>query len=438
MNSKKFINLAKEAGLEASELTITKNTNLSFSLFHSELDSYSVSTSSKILARGIYNGKIGTATTEKDDASTYDFLISTIKTAASLNEKEEKPIIFKGSKKYYKKNVYSKELEHWKDEEKIDLLHKLEDKLKSLDSRVSEVEVQYSENSSEEIFTNSYGLNLKNKSNYFYIYGSVVVKEGDEIKSGGDIFLENDPSKFDLDKFATKIVNDAVSLLNGKPIKNKKYKAVLAPDVVSSLLSALLSSCSAEKVQKHSSLFEGKLNQKVLSKKITVDEKPLTKNCFFTYFDDEGVACKNKRVFDKGVLLTYFYNLETAAKDGVESTGNGSRSGSKIGISFGNLVLKPGKLSQEELFKKIKNGVYITDISGLHAGLNADSGNFSLQSEGYLIKDGKKDSPLTLITIAGNLFNLFNDVIALGNDSKLTLSSNTVPSIAVKNIAVNS
>ena len=87
---------------------------------------------------------------------------------------------------------------------------------------------------------------------------------------------------------------------------------------------------------------------------------------------------------------------------------------------------------------KIKNGVYITDISGLHAGLNADSGNFSLQSEGYLIKDGKKDSPLTLITIAGNLFNLFNDVIALGNDSKLTLSSNTVPSIAVKNIAVNS
>lgn len=438
MNSKKFIKLASESGLEASEIVITKNTNFSFSLFHSEIDSYSVSTSSKILARGIFNGKIGSATTEKDDATTSSFLINTIKTAASLNEKEEKPIIFEGSKKYHKKNVYSKALEEWKAEDKIELLHKLEDKLKSLDSRVSEVQVEYIENSSEENFSNSYGLNLKNKGNYFYIYGSVVVKEGDEIKSGGDIFLDSDPSKFDLDKFATKIVNEAISLLHGTPIKNKKYKAVLSPDVVSSLLNALLSSCSAEAVQKHSSLLEGKLNTKVLSKKITIDEKPLTKNCFFTYFDDEGVACENKRVFDKGVLKTYFYNLETAAKDGVESTGNASRSGSKMGISFSNIVLKPGKLSQEELFAKIKNGVYITDINGLHAGLNPESGDFSLQSEGYHVVDGKKAGPLTLITIAGNLFKVFNDVIAVGNDHKLTLSSNDVPSLAVKNIAVNS
>ncbi len=438
MNSKKFINLAKEAGFEASEIVVSKNTNFSFSLFRSELDSYSVSTSSKILARGIYKGKIGTANTEKDDATTADFLINTIKDAALLNEKAEKPIIFEGSKKYHKKNIYSKALEEWKVEDKIALLHKVEDTLKSLDKRVTEVQVQYSENSSEESFVNSYGVNLKNKNNYFYIYGSVVVKEGNEIKSGGDIFLDSDPSKFDVETFAKKIVGDAISLLNGTPIKNKKYKAVLSPDVVSSLLNALLGSCSAEEVQKHSSLFEGKLNTQVLSKKITIDEKPLTKNCFFTYFDDEGVACENKRVFDKGVLKTYFYNLETAAKDGVSSTGNASRHGSKMGITFNNIVLKPGKLSQDDLFAKIKNGVYITDISGLHAGLNPESGDFSLQSEGYHVVDGKKAGPLTLITIAGNLFKLFNDVLALGNDSKLTLSSTNVPSIAVKNIAVNS
>ena len=109
-----------------------------------------------------------------------------------------------------------------------------------------------------------------------------------------------------------------------------------------------------------------------------------------------------------------------------------------MGISFSNIVLKPGKLSQEELFTKIKNGVYITDINGLHAGLNPESGDFSLQSEGYHVVDGKKAGPLTLITIAGNLFKVFNDVIAVGNDHKLTLSSNDVPSLAVKNIAVNS
>ena len=437
MNSKKFIQLATECGLSASLITVSKVSRLSFSLFHGEIDSYSKSTTSKILASGIYKGKLASASTEKDDASTAQFLIEQIKEGASLIEKKAKPEIYKGSKRYHKKNLYSKELAAWEDSKKLELLHELEDTLKGLDPRVSEVEVSYSEVDSDFSFTNSYGLNLKNKSNYYYFYGSVVVKDGDEVKSYGDIFLDSDPSKFHLKEFAQEIVQNAVSLLHGTGLKSKKYKAVLNQDVVSSLLNALLSNVSAEKVQKHSSLLEGKLGQQVLSKKISVDERPLEKNCFFSYFDDEGVATTNKKVFSRGKLVTYFYNLETAAKDGVESTGNAARAGGKMGISFNNIVLKPGKLSEEELFEKIKNGVYITSISGLHAGLNDTSGDFSLQAEGFHVKDGKKAGPLTLITIAGNLYDVFKDVIAVGNNSKLTLSSTNTPSIAVKNIAVN-
>ena len=427
MNSKKFIQLAKENNFEASEIVTSKSSNFSFSLFHGEIDSYSVSTSSRIIARGIVDGKIGFATTEKDDNTTADY----------LTEKEEKPIIFKGSKKYHRKNTFSKALVEWKAEDKIDLLHKVEEKLKSLDKRVSEVEVAYSERENEGTFVNSYGLNLKQHSNYASIYASAVVKDGEEIKTYGDIWLSDDPSTFDLDKFCEKIVKEAVSLLHGTTIKAKKYKAVLNPDVVSSLLGALLSSLDAEEVQKHSSFFEGKLNQQVLSKKITIDEKPLTKNCFFTYFDDEGVACVNKKVFSRGKLLTYFHNLETAEKAGCESTGNAARRGAKMGIDFVNIVLKPGKLTEDELFSKIKDGVYITDVAGLHAGLNAQSGDFSLQAQGYHVKDGKKSGPLTLITVAGNLLSVFNDVIALGNNTKLSLSSINCPSIAIKNLKVS-
>lgn len=438
MNSKKFILEAEKAGLEASEIVVTKSSSLSFELFHGELNSYTVSTSSKILARGIYNGKLGSTSTEKDDATTYHFLINEIKEHATYSEKEEAPIIFKGSKKYHKKNVFSQELEEWKTEDKIALLHKIEDKLKGMDPRITEVEVAYKDVVSDESFYNSYGLALKNKSNYFYIYASVVVKDGDDVKSNGDIFLSSKPSEFNLDEFTQKVVDSTVSLLNGKPIKNKKYKAVFNQDVVSSLLGALLSGLSAEEVQKQSSLFVGKLNQEVLSKKISIDEKPLTKNCFFTYFDDEGVASQNKKLFSRGKLLTYLYNLETAAKDGVESTGNGSRAGGKMGISFSNIVLKPGKLSEEQLFEKVKNGVYITEINGLHAGLDPRSGDFSLQASGYFVTDGKKAGPLTLITVSGNLVKLFNDVIAVGNNSKLTLSSIDTPSIAFKNVGVSS
>lgn len=438
MNSKKFILAAKEAGLSASELIISKSSSFSFGLFHGELDSYSVSSSSSILSRGIYKGKMGAFSTEKDDATTIDTIIENIKANASLSEKEEKPVIFEGSKKYHKKNVYNPELDKWKAEDKIALLHQVEEAIYKKDKRVSEVQCEFSESASEETFVNSFGLNLKDKSNYFVISASVVAKDGEETKSAWKVFLNSDPKAFNIDEFATKVVEDAVSLLHGTPIKNKKYKAVLSKGTVASLVSAILSSCSAEEVQKHSSLLEGKIGEQVLSNKITIEEKPLSKNCFFSYFDDEGVARSNKKVFDKGVLKTYFYNLETAAKAGVESTGNASRRGGRIGISFQNVVVKPGKLSEEALFEKIKNGVYITSISGLHAGLNPQSGDFSLQAEGFHVEDGKKVGPLTLITVAGNLFKVFNDVIAVGSNNELLISGIDCPSIAVKNLAVNS
>ena len=73
----------------------------------------------------------------------------------------------------------------------------------------------------------------------------------------------------------------------------------------------------------------------------------------------------------------------------------------------------------------------------MHAGLDPRSGDFSLQAEGFHIKNGKKDKPLTLITASGNLFKVFNDVIAVGNNSKLLLSSDTVPSIAIKGLKIS-
>ena len=192
----------------------------------------------------------------------------------------------------------------------------------------------------------------------------------------------------------------------------------------------------AEEVQKHSSLFIGKLGQKIASKKITIEDRPLDKSLFARGFDDEGVATYNKAIVKNGVLQTYLYNLTTASKEGVQSTGNGFKAGSKIGTSTTYLCLKPGKKSLEELFQEVGNGVYITSVSGLHAGLNPQSGNFSLQAEGFLIKDGKKDHPLDIITISGNLMQVFNDVLEVGNDIKVTTSATQAESVLVKSIGV--
>ena len=436
MKYDKLFNLAKEKGIEQIELAVTSSSDLSFSLFHGEVDSYTSSESSYYVIRGIYNGKLGAVGSDVYSNDLVEYFIDQIINNAKYIENDDPVFIFKGSEKYKKINTYNKELGDISIDEKLKVLHELEDKIKNGDPRIVEVEgVEYSESVSSATIINSHGLKLNQKNNYFSIYGAALAKEGEQAKSGMDYFLGNDFSKLDIDKLAKSVVEETVSQLGGEACKSGNYKAVLSPSVVKSLLSAYISSADAEDVQKNSSLFVGKLGQKVASKHVTVEDKPLAKTVFARYFDDEGVATYNKAIIKNGVLQTYLYNLTTAAKDGVASTGNGQGAGSKVYTGTWYIEMKPGKKSQEELFKEVGDGVYITDVQGLHAGLNPRSGNFSLQSTGFLIKDGKKDRPLDIITVSGNLVTLFNDVIAVGNDLKESIGSK-VPSVIVKKIAV--
>ena len=438
MNYKKFFELAKAKGITASELYSAKKHALSFELFHSEVSSYSMSESFSLEARGIYNDKFGVSATEKVDRDTPELLVNNIIANAKIIEKDDKAVIFKGSKKYHRHKVFNKEIEEISIDQKMKNLYEIEAKLKKYDPRITEIEgVEYFEDGVEVNLVNSYGLNLKNKSNYFAYVASVVVKEKDEVKTGFKVLLSNNPKELDIDKFVKETAENGLRKLGGTQCESKKYPVVINQRTAADFLSPFLESASAEEVQKHSSLFIGKLNQQVASKKVTILEQPLLQNCFFRYFDDEGVATINKKVVDKGILKLYFHNLETAAREGTETSGNGYKGGSKIGVGFVNLSIKTGRKSEAELIAKVKQGVYISSVAGLHSGLNAQSGNFSLQAEGFMIRDGKIAEPLSLITVAGNLLDLFMGVREVGNNPELQLSGISAPSLLIKSLAVS-
>ncbi len=437
MKYDKFFTLAKEAGIEEAELYIGCSKSLSISLFHGEVDNYSDDTGYTILARGLVNGKCGTATCDVWNNEKAKYLVDAIAANAKVIENDDPIFIFEGSPKYKKVHSYNKELGQISIDKKLELLHQLEQKIQVGDPRIIEVGgVEYSESEESVTLINTKGLKLTQKSNYFVYVGSAVAKEGEQVKSGYELFLGNNFAEFNVDELAKKVCKTTVDQLGGEPCKSGKYKAVLSPEVVKSLMSFYVNSADAEEIQKHSSLFIGKLGQKVASSKVTVEDRPLSKNVFAKSFDDEGVATYNKPIIKNGVLQTYLYNLTTAAKDGVQSTGNASRGGSLIGIAPNFLYMKPGKKSQEELFKEVGEGVYITDVQGLHAGMNPQSGNFSLQSTGYLIKDGKRDRGLDIITVSGNLVDVFMDIKEVGNDETVFPSGVSCPSVLIKKINV--
>ena len=433
-----FFKLAKEAGIEEAELYLGESRSLSISLFHGEVDNYSDNNGYTILARGMINGKFGAASCDVWSKQTAEFLVKEIAANARVIENEDPMFIFEGSPKYKKINSFNSELGKISIDDKMAKLRELEKAIREVDPRIVEIgEVGYEESSSKITLLNSKGLNLSQRSNYFVFYGQAIARQGEQTKSGFNYFFGNDFSKLDVAALAKKIGKETVDQLGGEACESSTYRAVLSPDVVRAFMSVLVGHVDAEEVQKKSSLFLGKLGQKVLSNKITIEDRPLERTVFSRWFDDEGVATYNKPIFKNGVLQTYLYNLTTAAKDGVQSTGNGYRSGGKMGTSCSYLVLKPGKKSKEELFAEVGDGVYITEVSGLHAGMNEQSGNFSLQSTGYLIKNGKRDRALDIITVSGNLLEIFNGVLSVGSDLEVSYGGVAAPSLLVKKITVS-
>ena len=237
MKYDKFFQLAKEAGIEDAELYINQSYNLSFSLFHSEVDNYSCSNGFSIVARGLFDGKFGVATCDTWNAAKAEYLVKEIVTNAKLSENDDPVFIFAGSPKYKKINIFNKDLEKVSIDDKKAALFKLEKLIRDGDSKISEVEeVGYEESKGSTTLMNSKGLKLNQKSNYFVIYGAALAKENDQTKSNFEIFFDNDFSKFSVEDLAKKITKGAVEQLNGEPCETGKYKTVLAPEAFRHLL----------------------------------------------------------------------------------------------------------------------------------------------------------------------------------------------------------
>ena len=304
---------------------------------------------------------------------------------------------------------------------------------------VQMTEVSYSEEENTTTIVNSNGLNVKRHSKYaFLVAEAVCVKDG-ETKTGFDYIRLDNIKDADLDALASGIVLDAVSTFGADSLPSGAYPVVLDKKVVSSLLGAFSNLFSADAVLKNMSFLKDKLGKKVFGENITLIDDPLSLDApSQSAFDDEGVASFTKSVVENGVLKTYLHNLKTAAMMQVKSTGNGYKGGieTSVGVRPSNLYLKSGDTSFEDLLQSVKDGVYITSVTGLHAGLNPVSGSFNLQSSGFRIENGKKTTPVTLIILSGTLQELLNNVSLVGNDFEFKRGVGA-PSLAIKSMAIS-
>lgn len=429
-----------DAGLMDMEVYVVKNDNFSCKVFEQNVDAYSVSKTQGLSFRGVYEGKMGYTYTEKCDDSSIPFIINSVIENASVIEKEENEELYAGDKDYVSLDLYQDSFNDVTALEKINFLKAVERECLALDSRVKSVDYcSFSNGSTEVMLKNTKGLDVSERQNFAYAYVSVLVSENGENKNDGDFIISTDFNDYEAKSFAKKIVDSALAQLGSTKVKSGTYPIVLKNLVASDILEAMSGIFSADAVLKDLSRLKDQLGKQVANSLVTlIDDPHLPNGLGSSAFDGEGVATYKKEIITDGILQTYLHSLTTAKVFQTTSTGNASRASfkSSVNISPSNMYIKPQDASLNDLLKTASNGIYITDVQGLHCGLNAISGDFSLSANGFLIEEGQLTRPVHEMTIAGNFFDLLKDIEQIGNDLAFGPSTIGSPTLLIHSLAV--
>jgi PmbA protein len=383
---------------------------------------------------------MGYSYTEILDEEAIKTLITNAKEAALAIENEDVQFIYEGDKEYKELDCYKKELDNIKPDELISLALEMEKECKKQCDKVVNFQgcgIGYGKATYGII--NSKGLNLKNERNSLTAYVVPIVEENNQKHDGMGYVIAKTVGDIKPSDLAKQGLEEALSKIGGKSIPSGKYKIIINNEAMVSLLGTFSGIFNAEQAQKGLSLLKGKEGEIIASDIINlIDDPHLEDGLGTTSFDDEGVATYKKEIITNGKLNTLLYNLKTAHKAEVKSTGNGFKGSyaSTVGVSATNFYIKPGEKSFEELCDAVKEGLIITEFAGLHSGASAITGDFSLAAKGFMIENGKKTFPVEQITVAGNFFALLKDIEEVGSDLKFPMSSLGCPSVIVKELSV--
>lgn len=434
---------AKAAGLEKCEVYYTSGDEFETEVFRGEIVSYKVSDFKGLSFRALVNGRMGYAATQVLDEEAVDMLVDGVQTNLTLLEDEDEQFLFAGGGEYQPIDGYNGEIERLSAREKIDMTLAMEKAALAVDPRVEQVSDCMTFTSSEEKrIVNTLGLDVSHRANMIGGYVGPVAREGDQVNNAYAIFFTNDPGQIDVERTAQEAVKDAVDGLNGQPVASGKYRVVLRGDVMASILSTFDSVFSAASAQKGLSLLKGREGETIADPCVTLWDDPHMKGGLASApFDAEGVPTRKKAVIEGGVFRTLLHNLKTAHKQGVESTGNASKSGyaAQIAVAPSNFYFAPGEKTLDQLLEQAGDGLFITNVGGLHSGADSISGDFSVSAKGFVIRDGVRCESVGQITLAGNFFELlrnaraFSDRVEFGFPSQCWMGS---PAVLVEDLSV--
>ena len=437
----KLMQAAKEAGIEACEAYIIQQDSFRASTTDGEVTEYSSNSTRGLGFRGLKNGRMGYAGTEAFDDEAVQQLVRGVLESAELSEDTDPEFLYEGGDDVPSLNLQNDSLSAVEPQAKIARLLDMEQVVRSYPGVDKAAESMIRTGLYTVSIINSYGMNRHYTEDTCVMFGQAVAKDGDEVSTGFYGKAGHDLDQLKPDEIGREAASRAVNALNAKPVPSGKYRVVFDGEAMTDLLSTFCGIFSAESAQKGLSLLKGRLGESVAAECVTLIDDPLLPDGLGSRpFDDEGVPSRTHVLVENGVFKTFLHNLKTAHKDGVQTTGNARKAGgysAPVLVAPSNLYLKPGSRTLADMLSGIGSGLVITEVSGLHAGANPLSGDFSLLSKGYLFENGKRVKPVNQITVAGNFYDLLKNARELASDLVFPMGNVGSPSVDAGEMSVS-
>ncbi|MBR6790063.1 MAG: TldD/PmbA family protein [Oscillospiraceae bacterium] len=430
---------AASLGITEYELYYQKDSSDEVSVFEGQIEKFGSSVSEGVCFRCICGGKTGLASTELFSEDEAENLVRNARLSALAVDEAADDALYAGGEYRDVEFTSYPGADTALDVEKA---LAIEADIKAADPRVEKAESAVQEFSRVVRLMNSHGLHLERSGSMAFAIAEAVASDGGETYSDYAVKTAPAPAELDEKALAARAVEKVIAQMGGKPVPSGSYPIIFSASQMSALLHIFSGAFSAKNAQDGLSRLAGKEGEKIAADIVTVVDDPFyAENCFKAPFDAEGVPACTKSVVENGVLKTLLHNLKTAKKAGVVSTGNASKASyaAPVGVAPFTFYLKPGSISVDELYAAAgEKAILITYMKGAHAGANPVTGDFSLESKGFLIENGKIARPVQGITVAGNFFDLMKNICALADDLEFDsgITSFGAPSTLVAGLMV--
>ncbi|MGH8379164.1 MAG: metalloprotease PmbA [Gammaproteobacteria bacterium] len=294
-------------------------------------------------------------------------------------------------------------------EQASDIAKRCEDAARGFDQRIVNSEgATVASHQGLRVYGNSHGFMGGYASTSHSLTCAVVGHAGKSMQRDYWYTAARDPKELEsADAVGRKAAERTVARLGARKLSTRQSPILFAPEVARGLIGHFLGAIRGGAQYREASFLLNAAGERIFPGFVQLSERPhLKKALASTAFDNEGVATRDRELVDAGVLQHYLLSSYSARKLGLQATGHAG------GVH--NLIVKPGALDFAGLLKQMHTGLVVTELMG--QGVNGVTGDYSRGAAGFWVENGELAFPVEEITIAGNLKDIYRNVIAVGKD----------------------